>query len=100
MQDILVVGGDVTSAAGLVGQLSVLKGQLECAIKLTPLDAAPSGRLGGIDGGDGKGAVSGGRTPTIGRGLRVGSNSGHEASSNEGLHFRKWFCRYWCIGRT
>ena len=45
MQDILVVGGDVTSAAGLVGQLSVLKGQLECAIKLTPLDAAPSGRL-------------------------------------------------------
>jgi hypothetical protein len=70
------------------GQLAALEGQLKCTIKLAPLNAAPGGGIGGIDGGDGECAVSGGRTLRAGRGLGVGSNSSHEAGSNEGLHFQ------------
>jgi len=84
--DVLVVGGDVTGATSLVGQLAVLERQLKSTIKLA--SDHPGGSGGGIDGGDGESARGRGRTLSVGGGLGVGSNGSREAGSDKGLHFR------------
>jgi len=84
----LLVGSDVSGATSLVSQLAVLKSDHEDTIELALVHATLGGYSGGIDGGNGEFTTRRSGTLLGGGSLGVGSNSGDEAGSDEGLHLR------------
>jgi len=82
----LVVAGDVTDAASLVLQDTILERKSQGTSELTGRQVTLGAGVGDIDGGDLEGSLSGGRAASR---SALGHSCGSEGEGDEGLHFQK-----------